>query len=74
MVPSFIITPPFSLPPPPIAVQLSPYVVPAYIIPLFMENKCDAVFLAEPIADFLAVTTTAIMFLIVFKKSMKKIS
>ena len=45
-----------------------------YIIPLFMENKCDAVFLAEPIADFLAVTTTAIMFLIVFKKSMKKIS
>ena len=45
-----------------------------YIIPLFTENKCDAVFLAEPIADFLAVTTTAIMFLIVFKKSMKKIS
>ena len=45
-----------------------------YIIPLFMENKCDAIFLAEPIADFLAVTTTAIMFLIVFKKSMKKIS
>lgn len=45
-----------------------------YIVPLFMNNKCNGIFLAEPIADFLAVTTTAIMFLIVFKKSMKKIS
>ena len=45
-----------------------------YIVPLLMENKCDAVFLAEPIADFLAVSTTAIMFAIIFKKAMKKIS
>lgn len=44
-----------------------------YIVPLFMENKCDAVFLAEPIADFIAVSTTGIMFLIIFKKTMKKI-
>ena len=44
-----------------------------YIVPLFMENKCNAVFLAEPIADLLAVSTTAIMFIIIFKKSMKKI-
>jgi Na+-driven multidrug efflux pump len=44
-----------------------------YIVPLFMENKCDAVFLAEPIADLIAVSTTAIMFIIIFKKSMKKI-
>lgn len=44
-----------------------------YIVPLFMENKCDAVFLAEPIADFIAVSTTAIMFIIIFRKSMKKI-
>ena len=44
-----------------------------YIVPLFMEDKCSAVFLAEPIADLLAVTTTAILFIIIFKKSMKKI-
>jgi len=44
-----------------------------YIVPLFMENKCDAVFLAEPIADFIAVSTTGIMFLIIFKKTMRKI-
>lgn len=44
-----------------------------YIVPLFMENKCDAVFLAEPIADLIAVSTTGIMFLIIFKKTMKKI-
>ena len=45
-----------------------------YIVPLFMNNKCNGIFLAEPIADFLAVSTTAIMFIIVFNKSMKKIS
>lgn len=45
-----------------------------YIVPLFMEDKCSAIFLAEPIADFIAVSTTATIFIIVFKKSMKKIS
>ena len=45
-----------------------------YIVPLFMNNKCNGIFLAEPIADFLAVSTTAIMFIVVFNKSMKKIS
>ncbi len=45
-----------------------------YIVPLFMEDKCSAIFLAEPIADFLAVSTTATIFIIVFKKSMKRIS
>ena len=45
-----------------------------YIVPLFMDNKCNGIFLAEPIADFLAVSTTAIMFIVVFNKSMKKIS
>ena len=44
-----------------------------YIIPLFMENKTNAVFLAEPIADLIAVTTTFIVFMFVFKKTMKKI-
>ena len=45
-----------------------------YIVPMFMDNKCNAVFLAEPIADFIAVSVTAIMFYIVFRKSMNKIS
>lgn len=44
-----------------------------YILPTFIENKTNAIFLAEPIADFIAVTTTLISFLIVFKKTMKKI-
>lgn len=44
-----------------------------YIVPMFMENKCNAVFLAEPIADFIAVSVTGIMFLVIFKKSMNKI-
>lgn len=44
-----------------------------YIIPSIMENKCDAIFLAEPIADFIAVSVTATMFYFVFKKSMKEI-
>ena len=44
-----------------------------YILPNFFENKTNAVFLAEPVADLIAVTTTLITFLIVFKKMLKKI-
>lgn len=44
-----------------------------YILPAIIENKCDAIFLAEPIADFIAVSVTATMFYFVFKKSMKEI-
>lgn len=44
-----------------------------YIIPLFFENKCFGVFLAEPIADTIAVTTTLIIFIKTFNKTMKKI-
>ena len=44
-----------------------------YIVPLFMDNKCDAIFLAEPIADFLAVSTTAVMFYFIFRKTMRNI-
>ena len=40
-----------------------------YIMPLLMENKTAAVFMAEPVADFIAVTTTAILFYIQFRKS-----
>lgn len=44
-----------------------------YIVPLFTENKCLGVFLAEPIADFIAVTTTLILFIVTFNKTLKKI-
>lgn len=44
-----------------------------YILPSIMENKCNAIFLAEPIADFIAVSVTATMFYFIFRKSMKEI-
>ncbi|MEG2453949.1 MAG: MATE family efflux transporter [Clostridia bacterium] len=44
-----------------------------YILPLMFENKVMAVYMAEPIADFLAVTGTVIIFTIVFKKTLKMI-
>lgn len=39
-----------------------------YILPGFMEDKVLAVFLAEPIADVIAVATTCTLFAITFKK------
>ncbi len=45
-----------------------------YIIPMFMSDKTTAVFMAEPVADLLAVTTTSILFFIQFRKAMKEIS
>lgn len=45
-----------------------------YILPLFFADKTSAVFMAEPVADFLAVTTTCIMFSKEFKKAMNQIS
>ena len=45
-----------------------------YIIPIFMADKTTAVFMSEPVADILAVTTTSILFIVQFKKSMKEIS
>lgn len=46
-----------------------------YIMPaIFKENQVMAVYLAEPIADFLAVTFTAILFSIQFKKALQKIA
>ena len=44
-----------------------------YILPHFFANKVFAVFLAEPVADFLAVCTTAAMFAVQFKKSMAEL-
>lgn len=39
-----------------------------YILPLFFEDKVFAVFLAEPVADFIAVTTTATLFYRQYRK------
>lgn len=39
-----------------------------YILPNFFQDKVFAVFFAEPIADFIAVSITATMFAIQFKK------
>ena len=42
-----------------------------YILPNLFENKTQAVYMAEPIADALAITFTAILFSVQFKKAMK---
>ena len=44
-----------------------------YILPHFFTNKVFAVFLAEPVADTLAVCTTAILFAVQFKKTMAEL-
>ena len=44
-----------------------------FILPHFFTNKVFAVFLAEPLADVLAVCTTAAMFAVQFKKSMAEL-
>ncbi len=44
-----------------------------YILPLFFADKAFAVFLAEPVADLLAVVTTATMFFFQFRKSMAEL-
>lgn len=43
-----------------------------FILPNFIDNQTMAVFLAEPIADFIAVMTTVTMFTVHFKKNMKE--
>ena len=44
-----------------------------YIMPRIVENGAFGVYLAEPIADVLAVTFTAVLFGCQFRKSLKKI-
>ena len=39
-----------------------------YILPLFFENDVFAVFLAEPVADSISISTTIILFYVQFKK------
>ncbi|MFI3201106.1 MAG: MATE family efflux transporter [Eubacteriales bacterium] len=43
-----------------------------YILPLFFEDKVFAVFLAEPVSDFIAVCTTVTLFTIQFRKTIQK--
>ncbi len=46
-----------------------------YIMPMiFSSDKTIAVYMAEPVADFIAVTFTAIFFTFQFKKALKQIS
>ena len=44
-----------------------------YVIPNIVKDKTMGVYLAEPVADVIAVTFTAILFAVQFRKSMKKI-
>ena len=44
-----------------------------FLLPMFFENKVFAVFLAEPVADFLAVATTVCLFASRFTKILKEI-
>ncbi len=45
-----------------------------YIMPMFMEDKTMAVYMAEPVADVLAVTFTVLLFRVQFKKALEGIS
>ena len=45
-----------------------------FILPHFFENKVFAVFLAEPVSDFISVTVSAVTFYFVFKPEMAKLS
>ena len=44
-----------------------------YIVPSIVSDKTMGVYMAEPIADVIAVTFTAILFIFQFKKALKKI-
>lgn len=44
-----------------------------YIMPMLVENKTYGVYLAEPVADFIAVTFTSILFFVQFRKAMREI-
>ena len=45
-----------------------------YIMPSLLADKTQAVYMAEPVADIIAVTFTAILFTFQFKKAMKEIT
>jgi len=43
-----------------------------FVLPLFIEDNVTAVFIAEPIADFIAVAVTSIIFALQFRKLLGK--
>ena len=43
------------------------------ILPKLLSNKLFAVFLAEPVSDFLAASTTTVIFLIRFRQILKEL-
>ena len=45
-----------------------------YLMPQLTENKTMGVYLAEPVADIIAVTFTAVLFAIQFKGSLKSLN
>lgn len=45
-----------------------------YIVPHLVSDRALGVYLAEPVADFFAVTFTVILFTVQFKKTLQKIS
>ena len=45
-----------------------------YIMPSLMADKTKAVYMAEPVADIIAVTFTAILFTFQFRKALKEIT
>ena len=45
-----------------------------YILPSLLADKTQAVYMAEPVADIIAVTFTAILFTFQFKKALKEIT
>jgi Na+-driven multidrug efflux pump len=44
-----------------------------YLMPTLVADKTMGVYMAEPVADVLAVTFTAILFFFVFRKAMAKL-
>lgn len=44
-----------------------------YLMPTLIADKTMGVYMAEPVADVLAVTFTAVLFFFVFRKAMKKL-
>lgn len=51
-------------------VLLLPFI---YLIPHLVQNKTMGVYMAEPVADIIAVTFTAILFAVQFKKSLRRL-
>ena len=45
-----------------------------YILPAFFQDKAMAVYLAEPVADFLAVSLTSILFARNFKRALNEMA